>query len=69
MKPAPERPMRWRTFLRSQAHLITETDFFTTEVWATSGLVRYFTLSVIDVTTRRVYIAGTTPNPTWEWMA
>jgi transposase InsO family protein len=32
-------------------------------------LVTYFTLFVIDVATRRVYIAGTTTNPSSEWMA
>jgi hypothetical protein len=43
--------------------------FFTTEVWTARGLVKYFTLLVIDIATRRVYIAGTTTNPTSAWMA
>ena len=49
--------------------MITAADFFTTEVWTARGLVTYFTLFVIDVATRRVYIAGTTTNPNSEWMA
>jgi transposase InsO family protein len=60
--------MRWATFVRSHAHLIAAADFFTTEVWAARGLVRYFTLFVIDIATRRVCIAGTTTNPTTAWM-
>jgi putative transposase len=69
IKPTPERPMSWRTFVRSHAHLIAAADFFTTEVWTARGLVTYFTLFVIDIATRRVYIAGTTTNPNSEWMA
>ncbi len=60
--------MSWRTFVRSHAHLITAADFFTTEVRTAQGLVRHFTLFVIDVATRRVHIAGTTTNPTSAWM-
>jgi transposase InsO family protein len=65
---SPDRPMSWRTFVRSHAHLIAAADFFTTEVWTARGLVTYFTLFFIDVATRRVYIAGTTTNPTSPWM-
>jgi transposase InsO family protein len=68
IKPSPDRPMSWRTFVRSHAHLIAAADFFTTEVWTARGLVRNFTLFVIDIATRRVYIAGTTTNPTSSWM-
>ncbi len=68
IKPSPERPMSWRTFVRSHAHLIAAADFFTTEVWTIRGLVRHFTLFVIDIATRRVHIAGTTESPTSAWM-
>ena len=68
IKPSPERSMSWATFVRSHAHLIAAADFFTTEVWTARGLVRHFTLFVIDVATRRVYIAGTTTNPASAWM-
>jgi putative transposase len=66
---SPDRPMNWRTFVRAHAHLFTAADFFTTGVWTARGLVTYFTLFVIDIATRRVYIAGTTTNPNSEWMA
>ena len=68
IKPSPERPMSWRTFVRSHAHLIAAADFFTTEVWTANGLVRHFTLFVINIATRRVCVAGTTTNPTSAWM-
>jgi hypothetical protein len=48
--------------------MIAAVDFFTTEVWTARGLVRYFTLFVIDVATRCVHIASTTANPTSSWM-
>jgi transposase InsO family protein len=66
---SPDRPMSWRTFVRSHSHLIAAADFFTTEVWTARGLVTYFTSFVIDVATRRVYIAGTSTNPNSQWMA
>ena len=68
IEPAPERPMSWRTFVRSHAHLIAAADFFTTEVWTARGLVTHYTLFVIDIATRRVHVAGTTTHPTSEWM-
>ena len=68
IKPPPDRPMSWRTFVRSHASIIAAADFFTTEVWTARGLVRHFTLFVIDIATRRVHIAGTTTNPTSAWM-
>jgi len=60
--------MSWRTVVRSHAHLIAAADFFTTEVWTARGLVRHFTLFVIDVATRRVHVAGTTESPDSPWM-
>ena len=64
IKPSPDRPMSWATFVRSHAHLIVAADFFTTEVWTVRGLVTHYMLFVIDIATRRVHVAGTTANPT-----
>ncbi|MDG2122260.1 MAG: integrase core domain-containing protein [Verrucomicrobiales bacterium] len=44
------------------------TDFFTVEVWSLGGLVRYHVLSVIQLSSRRVNIAGIVPQPDGEWM-
>jgi putative transposase len=69
IRPAPDRPMRWATFVRSHASVIAAADFFTTEVWTARGMVRFYTLFVIDIATRAVRIAGTTTSPTSGWMA
>ncbi len=68
--PAPERSKRttWRQFLRTHAASIAGGDFFSTEVWTARGLVTYYTLFVIDLATRAVTIAGSTPNPDDDFM-
>jgi hypothetical protein len=54
IKPSPERPMSWATFVRSHAHLIAAADLFTTEAWTARGLVTHYTLVVIDIATLQV---------------
>ncbi len=39
IKPAPDRPSSWKTFLKAHWGQVAATDFFTTEVWTPSGLV------------------------------
>jgi transposase InsO family protein len=68
IRPAPERPTSWRTFLRSHADAIAATDFFTTEVWTARGLVTYHVLFVVKHATRAVHIAGITTNPDSAFM-
>jgi putative transposase len=68
IRPSPDRPPSWATFVRAHAHLIAAADFFVTEVWTVRGLARHFTLFFVDITTRRVHIAGTTTNPNSGWM-
>ena len=48
--------------------MLTATDFFTAEVWTRGGLVTYYVLVFIEIATRRVHIAGATPNPNEAWM-
>jgi transposase InsO family protein len=67
--PAPGRPSCWRTFLRSHWGQIAGADFFTSEVWTPRGLVTYYTLFVIDLRSRRVHVAGSTPTPAAGFMA
>ncbi len=64
----PERPTSWRTFLRAHWGAIAGADFFTIEVWTLRGLVTYYTVFVIDLATRRVQIAGSTPHPDEAFM-
>ena len=67
--PAPVRPSSWRTFLRAHWGEIAGADFFTTEVWTPRGLLTYYTLFVLDLRSRRVHVAGSTPTPDGCFMA
>jgi len=68
--PAPERgrAMSWDTFLKAHWGVIAAADFFSLEVITRAGLVRYFVFFVIDLTTRRVEVAGIIQQPCGEWM-
>jgi hypothetical protein len=68
LSPAPDRPSSWRTFLRAHWGAVAGADFFTSEVWTPRGLVTYYTLFVIDLRSRRVHVAGSTPNPDAAFM-
>jgi putative transposase len=64
--PAPRRSgPGWREFLRSQAASIVACDFFTVE---TACLRRYYVLFFIAHASRRVWLAGCSPNPTGAWV-
>jgi len=69
--PAPERGTRtkWRDFLRAHWDVLGATDFFSVEVWTPKGLVTYYVLFFIELSTRRVEIAGITPHPNGAFMA
>jgi hypothetical protein len=45
------------------------TDFLTTEVWTSQGLVTYYTQFQVDLKTRRDHRAGSTRNPDEAFMA
>lgn len=61
--PSRERPTTWRTFLRAHWAALVAADFFTTEVWTARGLVTYYTVFVIELQSRRVHVASSTPYP------
>jgi transposase InsO family protein len=44
------------------------TDFFTVEVWTARGLVTYYVLFIIHLSTRSVHIAGVTTAPNGSYM-
>jgi putative transposase len=70
--PAPRRRhtgMSWTQFLRLHWEVLAATDFFTVEVATWHGLVTYYVLVVMELSTRRVHIAGITPHPTDGFMA
>ena len=71
MEPAPERSRKttWKEFLTRHWELIVATDFFTVEVWTRRGLQRFLVLFFIDLSTRRVRIAGIGAQANGLWMS
>ena len=69
IKPAPDRPSSWRSFLKTHWGEISGMDFFTTEVWTPLGLKTYYVLFLVDLKTRRAHIAGMTTQPDEGFMA
>jgi len=70
IEPVPQRKRQttWKTFLKSHWEVLGAIDFTTFEVWTKSGLVTFYLLFVMEVTTRRVCFAGCTTNPDESWM-
>ena len=70
MLPAPERRQSTsrKEFIRAHRDVLAATDFFTVEVWTLHGLITYYVLFFIQLASRRVHVAGLTPNPKEAWM-
>jgi transposase len=70
IEPSPTRGIRinWDAFLKAHWDGLLAADFFTTEVLCLSGLVRFYTLIVIELSTRCVYVCGSTVAPDSVWM-
>jgi len=58
--------LSWRAFLLQQAQSMLAVDFFTVE---TISLQRLYVLFFIELSSRRVHLAGCTANPTGAWVA
>jgi putative transposase len=60
------RGMTWREFVRVHQQSLLAVDFFTVEtIW----LQRLYVLFFIELGTRRVHLAGCTPNPNGLWIS
>ena len=70
IEPAPERNRRttWKQFLKQYWELMVAADFFTPEGWTIKGLTRYLVLFFIDLSTRKVAIAGIASHANGLWM-
>ena len=71
LEPAPERSRKtaWKEFLRRHWGVLVAANFFTIEVWTRKALTRYVVLFGIDLSTRRVEIAGVASPMNGLWMA
>ena len=60
LEPAPERGRKttWKEFLAQHWDLIVAADFFTIEAWTRRGLQRFVILFFLELSTRKVEIAG-----------
>ena len=66
LEPAPRRDgPSWAEFLRAQAHGIVACDFFTVE---TFWLKTLYVLFFIELSTRKVHVAGVTAHPDSVWV-
>jgi transposase InsO family protein len=70
IEPAPERVRKttWKEFLTQHWNLIVAADFFTVEVWTRKGLQRFMVLFFIELSSRRVQIAGISASTNGFWM-
>ena len=68
IKPAPERKTTWKEFLTQHWELIVAADFFTVEVWTRKGLQRFVVLFFIELSTRKVEVAGIAATANELWM-
>jgi len=69
IEPAPDRQRTttWKTFLRAHWEVLAAVDFTTVEVWTRGGLVTFYILIAMRLSTRRIQIAGVTPSPNAAW--
>jgi putative transposase len=71
LEPAPERERKttWKEFLSQHREVIVAADFFTIEAWTRKGLTRFLVIFLIDLSSRRVTIAGVTRAANGPWMS
>jgi putative transposase len=71
IEPSPERARKttWKEFLTQHWELIIAADFFTVEVSTRKGLRRFMILFFIELSSRRVQIAGISATADRFWMS
>jgi putative transposase len=70
IEPVPDRKRQstWREFIEAHWDVLDAIDFTTIEVWTKGGLVTFYLLFVMELSTRRVHLAGCTTSPDEKWM-
>jgi transposase InsO family protein len=68
IEPERERKTTWKHFLTQHWELIVAADFFTIEAWTRRGLQQFVILFFMELSTRKVEIAGIASNPSGLWM-
>jgi putative transposase len=68
---APDRLKKttWTEFLKAHWEVLAAADFFTVDIWTSRGLTRFAVLFIIDLSTRRIHIAGIASEPDCAWMS
>ena len=68
--PAPERERKitWKEFLEQHWDFVVAADFFTVEAWTRRGLRRFIVLFFIELSTRKMEIAGIAAVANGLWM-
>jgi putative transposase len=67
--PGPKRGQgTWHEFVQRHLKTLWACDFFTTTIWTLRGPVACYVLFFVHVSTRRVHLAGISPNPNGRWM-
>jgi transposase InsO family protein len=71
IEPAPERSRKttWKEFLTQHWEFIVAADFFTAAVWTPKGLKRFLVLFFLDLSSRKVEIAGVASTANGLWMS
>ena len=71
LEPVPDRSRKtsWKEFVTQHWDLIVAADFFTVEVWTAKGLKRFVVLFFVELSTRRVVIAGISAAANGLWMS
>ncbi len=71
LEPAPERERKttWKEFLSRHREVTVAADFFTIEAWTRQGLTRFLVLFLIDLSSRKVEIAGVGRQANGLWMS
>ena len=62
------RSRTWKEFLCQHWEVLVAGDSFTVEVWTGRGLTRFMVLFLIDLSTRRVEVAGVAGQANGLWM-